>query len=74
MGDNHFGIGVKFLDGAVLQPFLKRVIHNRTSLVVLNLDRRFWSGPRINIIETFKRGSTPQYRPPPPTAIRIDNS
>ena len=31
-------------------------------------------GGRMNIIETFKRGSTPQYRPPPPTAIRIDTS
>src|SRR5258705_13393303 len=28
-------------------------------------------GGRMNIIETFNRGSTPQYRPPPPTAIRI---
>ena len=31
-------------------------------------------GGRTNIIETFKRGSTPRYRPPPPTAIRIDTS
>jgi hypothetical protein len=31
-------------------------------------------GGRMNIIETFKRGSTPQYRPPPPTAFRIDTS
>src|ERR1700733_14318140 len=31
-------------------------------------------GGRMNIIETVKRGSTPQYRPPPPTAIRIDTS
>ena len=31
-------------------------------------------GGRMNIIETFKRGATPQYRPPPPTAIRIDTS
>jgi Putative transposase len=31
-------------------------------------------GGRMNIIETFKRGSTPRYRPPPPTAIRIDTS
>ncbi len=31
-------------------------------------------GGRMSIIETFKRGSTPQYRPPPPTAIRIDTS
>ena len=31
-------------------------------------------GGRMNIIETFKRGSAPQYRPPPPTAIRIDTS
>jgi hypothetical protein len=23
----------------------------------------------VNIIETFNRGSTPQYRPPPPTVI-----
>jgi hypothetical protein len=30
-------------------------------------------GGRMNIIETFKRGSTPRYRPPP-TAIRIDTS
>jgi hypothetical protein len=31
-------------------------------------------GGRMNIIETFKRGATPQYRPPPSTAIRIDTS
>ena len=31
-------------------------------------------GGRMSIIETFKRGSTPRYRPPPPTAIRIDTS
>jgi hypothetical protein len=31
-------------------------------------------GGRMNIIETFKRGATPRYRPPPPTAIRIDTS
>jgi hypothetical protein len=31
-------------------------------------------GGRMNIIETFERGSTPRYRPPPPTAIRIDTS
>jgi hypothetical protein len=31
-------------------------------------------GGRMNIIETCKRGATPQYRPPPPTAIRIDTS
>jgi hypothetical protein len=31
-------------------------------------------GGRMNIIETFKRGATPQYRPPPPTEIRIDTS
>jgi hypothetical protein len=31
-------------------------------------------GGRMNIIETFKRGSTPRYRPPPPSAIRIDTS
>jgi hypothetical protein len=31
-------------------------------------------GGRMNIIETFTRGSTPRYRPPPPTAIRIDTS
>ena len=32
-------------------------------------------GGRVNIIETFNRGSTPQYRPPPPpTVIRIDTS
>jgi len=31
-------------------------------------------GGRMNIIETFKRGSMPRYRPPPPTAIRIDTS
>jgi putative transposase len=31
-------------------------------------------GGRMSIIETFNRGSTPQYRPPPPTAIRIDTS
>jgi Putative transposase len=32
-------------------------------------------GSRMNIIETFTRGSTPRYRPPPlPTAIRIDTS
>ena len=31
-------------------------------------------GGRMNIIETFKRGSTPRYRPPPPTAISIDTS
>ena len=30
-------------------------------------------GGRMNIIETFKRGSTPRYRPPA-TAIRIDTS
>jgi hypothetical protein len=27
-------------------------------------------GGHMSIIETFKRGSTPRYRPPPPTAIR----
>src|SRR5216683_1976065 len=31
-------------------------------------------GGRMNIIETFNRGSTPQSRPPPPTVIRIDTS
>jgi len=31
-------------------------------------------GGRMSIIKTFNRGSTPQYRPPPPTAIRIDTS
>jgi Putative transposase/Transposase zinc-binding domain len=31
-------------------------------------------GGRMSIFETFKRGSTPRYRPPPPTAIRIDTS
>jgi hypothetical protein len=31
-------------------------------------------GGRMSIIETFKRGSTPRYRPPPPTATRIDTS
>src|SRR5271169_5861772 len=31
-------------------------------------------GGRMNIIETFERGSTPRYRPPQPTAIRIDTS
>jgi hypothetical protein len=31
-------------------------------------------GGRMSIIETFKRGSTPRYQPPPPTAIRIDTS
>src|SRR5229473_2847321 len=33
-----------------------------------------YCGGRMNIIETFNRGSTPQYRPPPPTAIRVDTS
>jgi hypothetical protein len=31
-------------------------------------------GGRMRIIETFERGSTPRYRPPPPAAIRIDTS
>jgi hypothetical protein len=31
-------------------------------------------GGRMNIIETFNRGSTPQYRPPSPTVIRLDTS
>jgi len=31
-------------------------------------------GGRMSIIETFERGSTPRYRPPSPTAIRIDTS
>jgi hypothetical protein len=31
-------------------------------------------GGRMSIIETFERGSKPRYRPPPPTAIRIDTS
>ena len=31
-------------------------------------------GGHMSIIETFVRGSTPRYRPPPPTAIRIDTS
>jgi hypothetical protein len=31
-------------------------------------------GGHMSIIETFARGSTPRYRPPPPTAIRIDTS
>jgi hypothetical protein len=31
-------------------------------------------GGRMIIIETFERGSTPRYRPPPPTVIRIDTS
>jgi hypothetical protein len=31
-------------------------------------------GGRMNIIETFNRGTTPQYRPLPPTVIRIDTS
>src|SRR6266702_750415 len=33
-----------------------------------------YCGGRMNIIETFNSGSTPQYRPPPPTVIRIDTS
>src|SRR6266404_4265855 len=33
-----------------------------------------YCGGRMNIIETFNRGSTPQDRPPPPTVIRIDTS
>ena len=33
-----------------------------------------YCGGRMNIIETFNRGSTPQYRPPSPTVIRIDTS
>ncbi len=31
-------------------------------------------GGRMIIIESFERGSTPRYRPTPPTAIRIDTS
>jgi len=31
-------------------------------------------GGRMNIIETFERGSSPRYRPPPQTAISIDTS
>jgi hypothetical protein len=31
-------------------------------------------GGRMSIIETFERGSTPRYRPPPTTTIRIDTS
>jgi formate dehydrogenase maturation protein FdhE len=31
-------------------------------------------GGRMSIVETFERGATPRYRPPPPTAIRIDTS
>ncbi len=31
-------------------------------------------GGRMIIIETFERGSTPRYRPTPPTVIRIDTS
>jgi len=31
-------------------------------------------GARMIIIETFERGSTPRYRPTPPTTIRIDTS
>ncbi len=31
-------------------------------------------GGRMIIIETFKRGSSPKYRPPPTPAIRIDTS
>jgi hypothetical protein len=31
-------------------------------------------GGRMSIIETFERGSTPRYRPPSPTTIRIDTS
>ena len=31
-------------------------------------------GGRMVIIETFERGSTPRYRPTPPTAIRMDTS
>jgi Putative transposase/Transposase zinc-binding domain len=31
-------------------------------------------GGRMIIIETFERGSTPRYRPTPPTEIRIDTS
>ena len=31
-------------------------------------------GGRMIIIERFERGSTPRYRPTPPTAIRIDTS
>ena len=29
-------------------------------------------GGRMNIIETFKRGATPQYRPPPPTRSLVE--
>jgi hypothetical protein len=31
-------------------------------------------GGHMSIIEIFERGSTPRYRPPPPTAVRIDTS
>jgi hypothetical protein len=31
-------------------------------------------GGRMIIIETFERGSSPKYRPPPPAEIRIDTS
>ena len=31
-------------------------------------------GGRMIIIETFERGSSPKYRPPPTPAIRIDTS
>jgi len=31
-------------------------------------------GGRMSVIERFERGSTPRYRPTPPTTIRIDTS
>ena len=45
MQEDRFGVGVKLHDGAIFQLFLKRMVYNRTRLVMLNLDRWFRSGP-----------------------------
>src|SRR6476469_4614552 len=45
MREDSLGVGVKFHDRAIFQLFLKWVIYNCASLVMLDLDRRFRSGP-----------------------------
>src|SRR5258705_8503127 len=45
MREDCFGVGVKFHDRAIFQLFLKRVVYNCASLVMLDLDRRFRAGP-----------------------------
>jgi hypothetical protein len=58
-----------------ISPLRRRMIEDMTVRNFVEKTRPCpCCGGRMNIIETFNRGSTPQYRPPPPTVIRIDTS